>query len=128
MLIQHEDGVYTGLHRTKLQRMGTRAPDTTRAQPAFGELHTNTLTPQEREIAVLVAEGLTNIEIATRLCLAPGTVRNYVSSCLSKLYLSNRAALAIWTVRNGMREQVAQPAKEIADPDVYRDLLYGVYS
>lgn len=80
----------------------------------------NTLTPTERTIAALVAEGLTNREIAARVSLSAGTVRNYVSACLSKLYLPNRAALTGYVLRNG-----AQPATVANyDPDRYCDAVY----
>ena len=48
------------------------------------------LTQYERELFVLVGEGLTNVEIARRLHLSPGTVRNYVSRLLRKLGLERR--------------------------------------
>ena len=53
------------------------------------------LTEREREIAALVAEGLDNRDIAHRLYLSEGTVRNRVSALLDKLGLSNRTQLAI---------------------------------
>ncbi|KAB7790938.1 response regulator transcription factor [Bifidobacterium leontopitheci] len=53
------------------------------------------LNEREREVAALVAEGLDNREIAHRLYLGEGTVRNRVSSTLDKLGLANRTQLAI---------------------------------
>ena len=58
-----------------------------------------TLTPREREIAGLVAEGLTNRQIATRLVIAPGTVRIHVERILGKLGLTSRVQVATWIVR-----------------------------
>ncbi len=52
------------------------------------------LTDQERRVAALVAEGLTNQQIAERLFLAEPTVRNYVSRILAKTALDNRTQLA----------------------------------
>ena len=52
------------------------------------------LTPQEARAALLVAQGLTNVQIADRLHLAEATVRNYVSRVLQKTGLSNRTQLA----------------------------------
>ena len=54
------------------------------------------LTEQETEIVECVAEGLSNKEIAERLFLSEGTVRNYISSILSKLELRDRTNLAIF--------------------------------
>jgi DNA-binding NarL/FixJ family response regulator len=53
------------------------------------------LTEQERRILQLVAEGLTNREIGARLYLAEKTVKNYVSSVLSKLGLERRTQAAV---------------------------------
>jgi DNA-binding NarL/FixJ family response regulator len=56
------------------------------------------LTPQEMHVLQLVAEGRTNREIAQILYLGEGTVRNYVSSILTKLNVSNRAEAAAYAV------------------------------
>ena len=52
------------------------------------------LTHQEQKILVLVAEGKTNKEIAAEVFLSDKTVKNYVSSILSKLNLQRRAQAA----------------------------------
>jgi len=52
----------------------------------------------------LVSEGHTNKEIAKALFLGEGTVRNYVSSILSKLGLTNRAEAAAYAVRHNLGE------------------------
>jgi len=54
------------------------------------------LTEREREIIKLVAQGLTNRDIAERLFLSEKTVRNYVSNILNKLDLKNRTQLAAY--------------------------------
>lgn len=53
------------------------------------------LTPTERKVASLVAEGLTNQAIAARMVLAEGTVKNHVSTLLHKLQAPDRTALAL---------------------------------
>ena len=60
------------------------------------------LTEQELRVLGLVSEGRTNKEIARALFLGEGTVRNYVSSILSKLGLTNRAEAAAYAVRHNL--------------------------
>lgn len=61
------------------------------------------LTEQEMRVLALLAEGKTNREIAQTLYLGEGTVRNYVSSILSKLGLSNRAEAAAYAVQHKIK-------------------------
>ena len=58
------------------------------------------ITPQEREIIKEVANGLSNKEIADKLFLSEGTVRNYLSNILRKLELRDRTNLAIFYYQN----------------------------
>ncbi len=60
------------------------------------------LTPQERKILMLVAEGKTNREIADEVFLSDKTVKNYVSSILSKLNLERRAQAAAFVAKHRM--------------------------
>jgi len=62
------------------------------------------LSQQEKHVLLLVSEGKTNREIAKALYLGEGTVRNYVSSILSKLGVSNRAEAAAYAVEHSLRE------------------------
>jgi two-component system, NarL family, response regulator DevR len=57
------------------------------------------LTPQERKILLLVAEGKTNKEIGAEIFLSDKTVKNYVSSILSKLDLQRRAQAAAYVAK-----------------------------
>lgn len=57
------------------------------------------LSPREREVAELVAEGLTNAELARRLFISPRTAAVHVSNILTKLGLSNRTEVAAWYLR-----------------------------
>lgn len=68
------------------------APAEPAAEPAPA---LDALTDRERAVAELVAEGLDNREIAARLYLSEGTVRNHISACLQKLGLKNRTQLVI---------------------------------
>ncbi len=65
------------------------------------------LSQQEKHVLLLVSEGKTNREIAKSLFLGEGTVRNYVSSILSKLGVNNRAEAAAYAVEHNLREYIA---------------------
>jgi len=71
------------------------------------------LTSLERELFALVGEGLTNAEIAERMRLSPGTVRNYVSRLLRKLQVERRAQVVALAAR---REEQASPPRDQALP------------
>jgi NarL family two-component system response regulator LiaR len=60
------------------------------------------LTEREREVVRLVAQGLSNDEIAERLSLGERTVRSHISHILSKLHLANRTQLALYALRTGL--------------------------
>ncbi|NLA28641.1 MAG: response regulator transcription factor, partial [Propionibacterium sp.] len=59
----------------------------------------DSLSPSELQVAELVATGASNAEIATALCLAEGTVKNYVSALLRKLDQRDRTRLALLLAR-----------------------------
>jgi len=61
-----------------------------------------TLTEREAEVAGLVAEGLSNDEIAGRLFLSPATVRTHVSRAMVKLHARDRAQLVVFAVQSGL--------------------------
>jgi DNA-binding NarL/FixJ family response regulator len=60
------------------------------------------LTRREIEVLQLVADGLSNKEIGTRLSITEGTVKNHVHNALEKLQLENRIQAAAYVVRQGM--------------------------
>jgi two-component system response regulator DevR len=57
------------------------------------------LTPQERRILDLIAEGRTNRQIATEMILAEKTVKNYITGLLAKLKMTSRTEAAIYAAR-----------------------------
>lgn len=71
---------------------GRRAIDPELAADAWSEA--DPLTDRERQVLRLAGEGLANAEIAVRLHLSDGTVRNYLSEAIGKLGVSNRVAAA----------------------------------
>ena len=60
------------------------------------------LTPRERDVLTLVAQGLSNADIAQQLVLSEHTVHRHLANILHKLGLSSRAAAAAWGVRAGL--------------------------
>jgi ATP/maltotriose-dependent transcriptional regulator MalT len=60
------------------------------------------LTPRELDVLKLVAQGLSNADIAQRLVLSEHTVHRHLANILGKLGLSSRAAAAAWGVRTGL--------------------------
>ncbi|ASR04097.1 HD domain-containing phosphohydrolase [Gordonia rubripertincta] len=63
---------------------------------------TDALTPREREILGLVAHGLSNREIASRLVLSEKTVRNHVERTYTKIGASNRVGASLYALENGL--------------------------
>ena len=62
----------------------------------FGKKSSAHLSERENELLYLVAEGFNNKEIAEKMYLSEGTVRNYLSALLEKLELRDRTQLAVY--------------------------------
>ncbi len=73
-------------------------------QPSNLPLIEDPLTDRELEVLRLVAQGLTNQEIAERLVRSEWTVRTHVRNILSKLHLANRTQAALYALREGLAE------------------------
>ena len=58
------------------------------------------LTARQREIADLIADGLTNAQIATQIVVSRGTVGNHIGHMLRRLGVKNRAQIAAWAIRH----------------------------
>jgi DNA-binding NarL/FixJ family response regulator len=67
-------------------------------------LITDKLTEREIDVLRLLARGLSNADIAARLYLSEGTVRNHVSTVLAKLDLQDRTQAAILAIQHGLAE------------------------
>ncbi|MEM6989884.1 MAG: LuxR C-terminal-related transcriptional regulator [Myxococcota bacterium] len=62
----------------------------------------STLRPRERDVAALVAEGMTSNDIAARLGISPRTVTTHLRNIYERLQISSRAALARYAVQHGL--------------------------
>ena len=83
--------------RRVIGELVARAPRPGTPHPDLGRL-----TDREREIVGLVAEGLSNDEIARLLVLSPATVRTHVSRAMIKLHARDRAQLVVFAVQSGL--------------------------
>jgi len=72
------------------------------AKRVKSEPGTQQLTDREREVLQLVAQGLTNKEIADRLVITENTVKNHLKNILAKLHLENRVQAAAYAVQQGL--------------------------
>jgi predicted ATPase/DNA-binding CsgD family transcriptional regulator len=73
-------------------------PTSATAGPVTPVTPPSTLTPREREIAALIARGLSNKGIAEELVISPATVARHVTNILTKLGFTSRAQIAAWAV------------------------------
>ncbi len=71
------------------------------------------LTVREKEILQFVADGLSNQEIAAKLYIVEGTVKNHLHNILEKLHLQNRVQAAAFAIREGL---VDRPRPALAEP------------
>ncbi|MER6782574.1 MULTISPECIES: response regulator transcription factor [unclassified Streptomyces] len=65
------------------------------------------LTAREREIALLVARGLTNAEVGAELFISPGTAKTHVANIQAKLAVRNRVGIAAWAWETGLASGIS---------------------
>ncbi len=89
---------------TKVVHMFSKMAQSSLTSPTAGKT-LELLSRTEKQVVREVGGGLSNKEIARRLSLSEGTVRNYLSTILSKLELRDRTQLAIWATQSGILVQ-----------------------
>ena len=94
----HERGGALGFDAAVAYALGEQVPPTSISAPSSTKL-----TKREHEVAELVAEGLTNKEIAARLVISPRTAQGHVEHILTKLGFGSRAQIAAWVAESHNR-------------------------
>jgi DNA-binding CsgD family transcriptional regulator len=98
----HERARATARNADRLARSLDMTPYADRAAALLAQLdgeRTAALSPREAEVAKLVADGLTNRQIAGRLIISERTAQNHVQHILTKLGFTARSQIAAWSVR-----------------------------
>jgi DNA-binding NarL/FixJ family response regulator len=106
-LVQTIRSVANGVHVLPPQMTGTLFSQIAREAVAKGRpeaLEAVRMTPREREVINLIAEGLANKEIAARLDIATHTVKSHVRNIMEKLTLHTRLQIAAYAHRDGMEQ------------------------
>ena len=86
---------WPGWRRDEVDALLRRLDAAAGPEPTEGDL-----TPREKEVAALLAEGLSNADLARRLYISPKTAAVHVSNILMKLGMASRAEVAAWAVRS----------------------------
>ena len=106
-------GKTTPPERELLTHLGVweRAGDETHARTSLREARSRQPTLREREVADLVAEGLTNRQIAVRLTLSERTVEVHIAKLFDKLGVANRTQLSTYVLKERSGTGAAPPSK-----------------
>jgi DNA-binding NarL/FixJ family response regulator len=81
-------------------------PASATSTPPGSHRPTNRLTRRERDVATLVARGLTDRQIAEELVITEGTVGVHLNNIFTKLDLHARAQLAVWAAEHGLLQNL----------------------
>lgn len=84
------------------KRVLTELVSRRRTQPVTAARASELLTPRELEILLLLAEGMSNEEIANRLVVEVSTVKSHLARMLPKLGVKSRLHAAVWAYQNGL--------------------------
>ena len=81
-------------------RLGAVSGSGPRQGAGGGHRSPSPLTPREHEIVLLIAQGLSNREIADELVISPATAARHVANILAKLGFTSRTQVASWATRH----------------------------
>ena len=101
-LIEAIEGTFAGKHYIDPDVAGKFLTQVARVAPMPIPAVIQNLTERELEVLELLARGLSNADIAGHLFLSEGTIRNYVSSILTKLNVADRTQAAVLALRYGL--------------------------
>ena len=94
-------GMATSRASVSARQVASVAPVTVEAPKSTTTTH-NALTRRQNEIAVLIARGCSNAEIAEALTITPGTAGNHVAQIMRRLGCKSRTHVAVWAVQHGL--------------------------
>ena len=96
-------------HRREMPLGAVVSRQLARAFSATGQAALGTLTAREHEVLLLIAAGMSNREIASRLVISERTARTHVSSILDKLELRSRTQAALYAIEQGLTPAPPSP-------------------
>jgi DNA-binding NarL/FixJ family response regulator len=106
------DQVVDGIRKARRGEMPLGAAVSRQLARAFsapGRAVADTLTAREHEVLALLAAGLSNREVASRLVISERTARTHVSSILDKLGLRSRTQAALYAIQQGLAQATPSP-------------------
>lgn len=98
---QHGNDEFNYSDNTKI--MGHNVDENTVKNMSKMKDHISQLTDREREILHLVGDGMSNTEIAKKLYISVGTVKNYISNLYSKLEIDDRSKLTLYAIKTASK-------------------------
>ena len=106
------------MHRAELVEQMTAEAERRGRRQAGDEIAR--ITRRQQEIAIMIAAGLTNAQIAERAVLTSGTVANHIENILRRLNLASRTQIAVWAVERGLYRSDHDADETEAPPDQRR--------